>query len=412
MLLTSGRSNAKSRSADVPPNGLALKEIKLVATAATAAFAATAAAAVAVEQAAEGAEASMLAFAAARGLAAGGGAAASFAQDLLLDGAGHHAASRVGLADRNATADHAGALNRDLVRDGNRVGFTLGLGDTTGLANRDGLLGGDHLVDRHHALFRDALDVAFHAGAGNLDGLLAGNPNLDGLGPGAGRFAAGGLAAAAGVTATAAVALGEQAVQAFAEARAAFHFLAFIMTLVDGLADHRGDGHAGDDPLDRRPLFLHRRAHAHRADFLNLLRHGAIASDVAGAGFGGAFGPVRSVLFRNAFPFVDGAGGRVRFGDVLGHANGLVRGAAATAVAGRSGLGSWCGCCRSGNRFRLLVRGLVVGADGEGGDGDQATYEQGEAYAFEQHCQLLLPSGNDRSKPAQHTPVGRIEVKD
>src|SRR5262249_49190026 len=140
------------------------------------------------------------------------------------------------------------------------------------------------------------------AGHGLLHANLAGDPNLDGLGPHAR------LAAVAAV-----VLVVEALLEAVAKARAALDFLALVVTVVFPFLDHLGHLLVGDVSLHDGPFLDDRHALAHIAHFRLGFLDGLVHH--AGARFGHALALVGGVLFLVALGLIDRALTLVRFGD-------------------------------------------------------------------------------------------------
>lgn len=333
------------------------KDLVAAATAvAGAAASAFAAAAVVVEKALHPAahvEAVMAALVLAAASATAAARANRFASDLLLDAAGHHPASRVGLLHRDATGDVADAFKRDLVGDHDRAGLGHTLRHAVEARHRDGDLLRNVLVAGHVFDGRHAGAVTDHVRAGDALIDLAGNPNPFGARPGS--FAALGLASA--FAALIALVMLAELVETLGQGRAAGHFTALVVTFIHALVGIGRFRAAGHDLLHHRAVLAVGDALADGAALVVGLADRLVDRHLMRALFGDALGATTGVLLLNALLFVDGATRLVMLGNPLGHRNGAGGRGASAAVAGRSG------------------RAAIGAGEGGGGGEDDATQQ-------------------------------------
>jgi len=293
------------------------------------------------------------------------GIAAGFASrsagDLLLNLAADHAASGVVFANRHALGHAAGSLVRNLLLAADRVGLGLAFRLADVMAD---LVAFFFPLGLHHANLLGALagfaNLLAHRHALLFPALVRA-PHLDGLGARAG-FAAG---VGAGVAAV--LLAGQQTTEPFAKARSALNFMAFIVAMIDALADGLGFGNRYPVLFTNSPLFPARNFHANAANLVPHLGDAGVAGHRSGPRLGDRLTTIGRVRLLVRFLFVNSSRGLVLLGNPLIHCDGAV---------GRS----------------AGIRGLasVIGADGTAQGCQDTASQQGNSQLLPNHVRPLL----------------------
>jgi hypothetical protein len=312
---------------------------------------------------------------------------------LLFNHLADHPAFRDGFALGNAHADLAGAGHGNGPFAHNRVAFGLLLGNAPAGVDLVLLFANFRLasidLDGHRLAGANLLATGNLA----LDNRRAGDPALDGPGAGAWLAALGGASVAAatvattagtiaaitaaGVAAAAAATLLAPVVEEFAEpflqCRSTGDLTAFVVPLVDALANGLGAWYVADAGLVDGPFFAARNLHTHLAGAGLALRNQLVAAHGARALFRVALGLAgRVALFFPLFR-VHGTGTLVLFGHPLLHTDGAIL---------RGARGRWGAVLSWG----IVIVVIGLGPSGQSRHGQDSASQQGNAQMLPKHA--------------------------